>query len=104
MSQAGTATPSMSSHSPYAVEDLPLDRAEREVEAVAEEGGERRVAVDGRPGSASPSAQIVRASQYDSPLSDGSGSSTGSALGLSVPSGCIHNTTLPALGPSAVCR
>ncbi len=51
----------------------------------------------------SPSAQIVRASQYDGPESDGSGSSAGSALGLSVPSGCIHSTTLPAFGPVAVC-
>ena len=53
----------------------------------------------------SPSAQIVRATQYDDPsLSDGSGSSTGSALGLSVPSGCIHSTTLPAFAPLAVWR
>ena len=36
--------------------------------------------------------------------SDGSGSSTGSADGFSVPSGCIHSTTLPAFGPSVVCR
>ncbi|MDI5939682.1 hypothetical protein QLR68_16330 [Micromonospora sp. DH15] len=52
----------------------------------------------------SPSAHRVRASQYDGPLSDGSGSSTGSALGLSVPSGCAHSTTLPACGPVVVCR
>jgi hypothetical protein len=46
----------------------------------------------------------VRASQYDGPLSDGSGSSGGSALALSVPSGCIQRMTLPAFGPVAVCR
>ena len=45
---------------------------------------------------------MVRASQYDASLSDGSGSSTGSALGLRVPSGCIQSTTLPASGPVTV--
>ena len=45
---------------------------------------------------------MVRASQYDASLSDGSGSSTGSALGFSVPSGCIQSTTLPASGPATV--
>jgi hypothetical protein len=53
----------------------------------------------------SPSAHSVRATQYDdASLSDGSGSSTGSALGLSVPSGCIQRTTLPASGPLEVWR
>ena len=45
----------------------------------------------------------MRASQYDASLSEGSGSSTGLALRLSVPSGCIQSTTLPAYGPLSVC-
>jgi len=46
----------------------------------------------------------VRASQYESALSLGAGVSGGSATRLSVPSGCIHSTTLPASGPLAVWR
>ena len=47
---------------------------------------------------------MVRASQYDASLSEGSGSSAGFALRFSVPSGCIQSTTLPAFWPDVVCR
>ena len=44
----------------------------------------------------------MRASQYDSALSDGSGSSWTTGLGFRVPSVCIQSTTLPALVPVEV--
>ena len=47
---------------------------------------------------------MVRASQNDTAESEGLGSSAGSRVGLRVPSGCIHSTTLPAFGPEASCR
>ena len=75
-------------------QDLTFERSDRQLEAVAEEGAKARSARR-KTAYPSPNAQTVRASQYDGPESDGSGSSTGSALGLSVPSGCIQSTTFP---------
>ena len=75
-------------------EDFAIERIEGELEASAKEGGEVGVGVRNA-SYPSPSAQIDRASQYKASESDGSGSSFGSALGLSVPSGCIQSTKLP---------
>jgi len=47
---------------------------------------------------------MVRASQYEAPESEGFGESAGVGVGLRLPSGCIHSTTLPTSGPDAVCR
>ena len=104
ISHAGTRMPSDSVHSPYLHEHLPVHGVDRERQPLLEEGGELGVGVlrtrhspRRAPRSCAPASSSV-------PSRTGRAAPPARRTGSGVPSGCIHSTTLPAFGPSVVCR